>query len=138
LVGGAGYLKTVAVLDDDQALIELYQTVLEEDGYAVHAVPISQHLSQVLAKINAAHPDILILDIHIPGLNSFDVVKSIQTNPETAKLKVLVCSASRPSLNTLQEMLTKDGLTAPLVLEKPFDLDELSETIGAMFGKNQF
>ncbi len=128
-------MKTVAVLDDDQALIELYQTVLEEEGYAVHAVPIAKHLSQVLAKINAVHPDILILDIHIPGLNSFEVVKGILTNPEMAKVKLLVCSASRPSLSTLQEMLAKDGLTSPLVLEKPFDLDELSQTIDAMFSK---
>jgi CheY-like chemotaxis protein len=134
---GAGYLKTVAVLDDDQALIELYQTVLEEEGYAVHAIPISTQPARILAKISAVNPDILILDIHIPGLNSFDVVKSIQTSPELATLKVLVCSASRPSLTTLQELLVKASLTPPQVLEKPFDLDELSQTLGAMLGKEQ-
>ena len=128
-------MKTVAVLDDDQALVELFQTVLEEEGYAVHAMPISNHLSKVLAKISAVHPDILILDIHIPGLNSFDIVKNIQIRPEMAKVKVLICSASRPSLNTLQEMLTNAGLTPPLMLEKPFDLDELSKTIGALLGE---
>jgi len=125
-------LKTVAVLDDDQALIELYQTVLEEEGYTVFPVPISKHLSQILAKIGAVNPDILILDIHIPGLNSFEVIKSIQASPELAQVKLLVCSASRPSLNTLHDMLTRDGLIAPQVLEKPFDLDVLSETIGAL------
>ena len=130
-------MKTVAVLDDDQALIELFQTVLEEEGYAVQAIPISKHLSQILAKISTVKPDVLILDIHIPGLNSFDVVKSIQTSPELAALKVLVCSASRPSLTTLQELLVKDSLTPPQVLEKPFDLDELSQTLGAMLGKEQ-
>jgi CheY-like chemotaxis protein len=129
---GAGLLKTVAVLDDDQALIELYQTVLEEEGYTVFPVPISKHLSQILARIGAVNPDILILDIHIPGLNSFEVIKSIQTSPELAQIRVLVCSASRPSLNALQGMLTREGLATPQVMEKPFDLDVLSQTISAL------
>lgn len=128
-------MKTVAVLDDDQALIELYQTVLEEEGYSVFPVPISKYLSQILAKIGEVSPDILILDIHIPGLNSFEVVKNIQTSPELAKIKVLVCSASRPSLSALQELLIKDGLEAPSVLEKPFDLDVLSQTISSLTGE---
>lgn len=129
-------MKSVAVLDDDQALIELYQAVLEEEGYAVHPIPISKQLSQIIAKIVAVGPDILILDIHIPGLNSLEMVKSIETSPELASLKVLVCSASRPSLNALQELLVKEGLPSPPVLEKPFDLDELSQTVGAILGED--
>lgn len=125
-------MKTVAVLDDDQALIELYQTVLEEEGYTVFPVPIFKHLSQILAKIGTVKPDILILDIHIPGLNSFEVIKGIQTSPDLAQVRVLVCSASRPSLNLLQEILTREGLATPQVMEKPFDLDVLSETISAL------
>lgn len=125
-------MKTVAVLDDDQALIELYQTVLEEEGYNVFPVPISNQLPKILAGISAVSPDVLILDIHIPGLNSIEIVKSIHASPDLSHLKVLVCSASRPSLNTLQELLNKEGLAAPQVLEKPFDLDELSQTIEAL------
>jgi DNA-binding NtrC family response regulator len=122
-------LKTVAVLDDDQALIELYQTILEEDGYRVHPVAISRQLSQILTGISAVNPDVLILDIHIPGLSSFDILKNIEGYHELANLKVLVCSASRPSLTNLLELLVKANLTVPQILEKPFDLDELSQLV---------
>ncbi len=125
-------MKTVAVLDDDQALIELYQTVLEDEGYRVHPVAISRQLSQILTRISAVNPDILILDVHIPGLNNLDILKSIEASPNLTKLKVLVCSASRPSLNNLQELLVKANLTVPEFLEKPFDLDELSQVITGM------
>lgn len=125
-------MKTVAVLDDDQALIELYQTILEEEGYRVHPVTISRQLSQILARISAVNPDVLILDIHIPGLNSFDILKSIEGYHELANLKVLVCSASRSSLTNLQELLVQANLTVPQILEKPFDLDELSQVVGRL------
>ncbi len=125
-------MNTVAVLDDDQALIELYQAVLEEEGYRVHPVAISRQLSQILTRISAVNPDILILDVHIPGLNSLDILKSIEACPNLAKLKVLVCSASRPSLNNLQELVVKANLTVPEFLGKPFDLDKLSQVITGM------
>lgn len=122
-------MKTVAVLDDDQALVELYKTVLEDEGYAVYPVVISIHPAQVLANLKAVNPDVLILDVHIPGLNSLDLLKSIQTRPELAKLKVLVCSASRTSLDSFQALLTQANLVSPRVLQKPFDLDDLSQEI---------
>jgi CheY-like chemotaxis protein len=122
-------LKIVAVLDDDQALVELYKTVLEEEGYAVHSVAISRQPAQVLADLKTINPDLLILDVHIPGLNSFDILKSIQTRPDMAKLKVLVCSASQPSLDSLKALLAEAHLVNPGVLQKPFDLDDLSQEV---------
>lgn len=129
-------MKTVAVLDDDQALIELYQTVLEEEGYSVRPVAITKQMPILLTRLSATNPDLLILDVHIPGLSSFEVLQSIGNNPELANLKVLVCSASRPSLNTLQEMLEKANLAVPQTLEKPFDLDELSQVVSSMVRDN--
>jgi CheY-like chemotaxis protein len=127
-------LKTVAVLDDDQALVELYQTVLEEEGYIVHPVKLLKQPAQILANIMAINPDVLILDIHIPGLNSFDIIKKLNSHPELSKIKVLVCSASRPSLSSLQGQLSDANLVIPRVLEKPFDLDELSRVVDSMIG----
>jgi CheY-like chemotaxis protein len=122
-------LKTVAVLDDDQALVDLYKTVLEDEGYTVHSVAISRQPAQILADLKTVNPDLLILDVHIPGLNSFDILKSIQTRPDMAKLKVLVCSASQPSLDSLQALLAEAHLVNPSVLQKPFDLDDLSQEV---------
>lgn len=129
-------MKTIAVLDDDQALVELFKTVLEDEGYAVHPVAISLQPAQILANLKAVNPDVLILDVHIPGLNSFDILKSIQTRPDLAKLKVLVCSASRPSLESLQALLAEANLANLQVLQKPFDLDELSQEIFKMLQVN--
>ncbi len=127
-------MKTVAVLDDDAALVELYQTILEEEGYAVKPVIFSKKLAQVLDNITATQPDGLILDVHLPGLGSFEIMQGMAANPCLVGVQVLVCSASRPSLQILTQLMTEAGLPMPPILEKPFDLDELVGSIGALIG----
>lgn len=129
-------MKKVAALDDDESLLELYQTVLEDEGYGMEAVVFNRQLDLLLENIRATQADMLILDIHLPGLGSFEIMQAMKADPELAALPILVCSASRPSLNVLRELMVGVNLQMPTVLEKPFDLDELLRSIEDLIGKS--
>lgn len=122
-------MKTVAVLDDDETLVELYKSVLEEEGYAAKEVIFSKNLPTILENIRATQADVLILDVHLPGLGSFEIIQGMEADAELARIAILICSASRPSLTILRRMIVQANLSIPEVLEKPFDLDDLCEVV---------
>ena len=125
-------MKTVAVLDDDQSLVELYQTFLGEEGHEVRAVVFSPEVPTILENIRATDPAMLILDVHLPGLGSFEIMQGMLEDPKLASVRVLLCSASRPSLKALTQTMEKAKLKMPTVLEKPFDLDNLANIVNRL------
>ncbi|HEX2911297.1 MAG TPA: response regulator [Chloroflexia bacterium] len=121
--------KVVAALDDDASIVELYKTILEEEGYRLRPVVFSPRLPVVLENIRKTRPHLLLLDIHLPGLGSFEIMQGMLSDEELAQIKVLVCSASRPSLEALRNLMHEAGSPMPAVLEKPFDLDDLLKLV---------
>ncbi len=129
-------MKTVAVLDDDDSLVELFQTFLSEEGYAVKRVVFSKILPEILENIRVTQPDLLILDVHLPGLGSFEIMQGISADPGLKDIAILVSSASRPSLGILQQLMKNAQLKMPMILEKPFDLDELARAVETLTGSS--
>ncbi len=128
-------MKVVATLEDDESLIELYQTILEDEGYTVNPVTFTKDLKQLLNNIRLTQPDMLILDAHLPGLGSYEIMQGMLADKELTELPVLICSASRPALRSLGTLMENAGSKMPVTLEKPFNLDDLSNCIIKIIGK---
>ena len=129
-------MKTVAVLDDDDSLVELYHTFLEEEGYKVKRAIFSRHLPEVLENIRHTQSDMLILDVHLPGLGSFEIMQGMYADEQLKQLPILVCSASGPSLKALHRLMTEANLTMPKTMEKPFELDDLAASVAELTSAN--
>lgn len=69
--------KTVLIIDDDQKLNQLLKTYLTKYGFSVQT---AIHPDAGLKKIPQQRPDIIILDVMLPGQSGFDVCKSIRQN----------------------------------------------------------
>lgn len=81
-------MKKILVVDDEESIHLLYREELEEEGYEVHSVLSGE---EALQKLNTISPNLVILDINMPGLNGIDVLRHIkETNPN---LPVILCSA---------------------------------------------
>ena len=83
--------KKVLVADDKATGRELVRTVLEGRGYQVFEA------ADGLEALNAAHrlhPDLIILDLHMPGLDGFGVMKELRLDPAFAKTPVVALTAS--------------------------------------------
>jgi DNA-binding response OmpR family regulator len=78
---------TVLLVEDDPMLTELYQTKLEMDGYDVHVVTDGE---AGIASAQSVLPQLILLDIMLPKLNGFEVLRVLKQDPNTAGIPVIV------------------------------------------------
>jgi CheY-like chemotaxis protein len=91
LTSEAASPKKVLVADDKATGRELVRTVLENGGYLVFEA------GDGIEALDAAHrikPDLIILDLHMPGLDGFGVIKELRLDPNCANTPVLALTAS--------------------------------------------
>jgi CheY-like chemotaxis protein len=84
-------MKRVLIADDKATGRELVRTILENDGYEVHEV--SNGLD-ALTYARRVRPHLLILDLHMPGLDGFGCVEQLRRDPSFSKLPILALTAS--------------------------------------------
>lgn len=126
-------MKIVAVLDDDPILVDLYSTILSEEGYGVKPIDVLNKPDTVVESIRQARANLLILDMFVPGLDIFSLVQDLQSEPE---LKIMLCSAARRQMENLQQKLGAINIPMPATLNKPFDIEEFVQLIEQLIGPN--
>ncbi len=82
--------RKILVIEDDPNALRLVEYTLEQEGYKV--ITASDGL-EGLRKAQNEHPDLIILDIMLPGLDGYEVCQQLRQKPETAKLPILMLSA---------------------------------------------
>ncbi len=108
----------VLVVDDTPLNIKLLGDVLAAKGYAVRT---AQNGEDALASLAADPPDIVLLDVMMPGLSGYDVCRRIRANAETALLPVVMVT----SLDPQQERVHGIEAGADDFLSKPINQPEL-------------
>jgi CheY-like chemotaxis protein len=83
--------KKVLIVDDKPVGRELVRTVLEGSGYEVFEACDG---IEALDSVYRIHPDLIILDLHMPGLDGFGVLKELRQSPEFAHTPVMALTAS--------------------------------------------
>ena len=78
------------VADDDEDIRDLVVFKLTQAGYSVQAVPDG---AAALESIRAARPHLAILDVMMPGLSGFDVLRALRQDPATAGVAVILLTA---------------------------------------------
>ena len=115
----------ILVIDDDEALLELYQSALEHAGYQVSLSPT---IFADVSDIERMHPDLILLDVKISqaddGLTQLEQLRSY---PPTHSLPVILCTAAvaRPTRERVED-LRRQGVP---VVYKPFEIEKLFQTI---------
>lgn len=82
--------KKILVVEDDQSALRLAEYALAQEGYQV--ITASDGL-EGLKKARSEHPDLIILDIMLPGLDGYEICQELRHEPETANLLILILSA---------------------------------------------
>jgi two-component system sensor histidine kinase/response regulator len=115
---GDGPSQTVLVVDDEPGNRELLITALSADGYQV---VVASRGEEALSKVEAAPPDIVLLDIAMPGMDGIEVCRRLHVDPKTTHIPVLLMTALRRREKRL------DGISAGArdFLLKPLDLADL-------------
>ena len=81
--------RTVLVIDDDKMILDMIQGILE-DKFEVSAVNDGQKAFRVLERI---HPDVILLDLKMPGMDGYDVISRLKVNQEYKSIPVIFLTA---------------------------------------------
>ncbi len=114
--------RKILIVDDEPALVKVFSIKLRVSGYEVITALNGQ---EALDLIKAEHPDIVLLDVIMPGMDGFEVLRKLRS---FSKLPVIVFSA-RP-----EYARRAISLGANDFLAKPFNIDELMKTIESILG----
>jgi two-component system, OmpR family, alkaline phosphatase synthesis response regulator PhoP len=109
-------------VDDEHELVEMIGLRLEKMGYEVISSPDGE---SGLDKIKSTEPDLVLLDLLLPGIDGWEVARRIRANPKTAKTPIAIITASR------QEASEKKAFDvgAIRIIEKPFDYQDILEVV---------
>ncbi len=112
--------RTVVVVEDDHAILELVSEVLTDEGYDVHAF---SEASGVVALVRDRRADVVLLDLWLGSdISGWDILQQLRGETATAHVPVIIFSADTKALRHDEEQLRQ--LNCDL-LAKPFALADL-------------
>lgn len=112
--------KTILVVDDDPHIRELLRQELEAEGYHVSQ---AHNGAEAIALASRLHPDLIILDVVMPGLNGFTVAATIKGDPQTKHIPIII-------LSILGDQERGSRLGIDRYLSKPINVDQLLREVG--------
>lgn len=116
---------TILVADDDPEILTLVSRRLAKRGYTVHE---AQDGLQTLVEARSKHPDLIVLDVMMPGKNGWEVAKELRADPATKDIAILVLTAIGQTMNDMNSPL----YGADDYLDKPFEFADLEARVAKL------
>ncbi|MEO6509018.1 MAG: response regulator [Patescibacteria group bacterium] len=110
----------ILIYDDEVSILEVMKIILEEEGFKVITSPNGE---TVFEDIEKYHPNLILLDIWMKGINGNEITEKLKADPKTKNIPVVLISA----LNETEVIANKVG--ADGYLKKPFDMDALVKMV---------
>uniref|UniRef100_Q023H5 histidine kinase n=1 Tax=Solibacter usitatus (strain Ellin6076) TaxID=234267 RepID=Q023H5_SOLUE len=111
-------ISTILVVDDDSDSLRLLTDILTAEGYRVRPADSGQ---LALASAKAAAPELIMLDIRMPGMDGFEVCRRLQADEKTRRIPIIFLSAA----GQLQDRVLGLSLGAADFISKPYERPEL-------------
>ncbi|MBH8572735.1 response regulator [Nostocaceae cyanobacterium CENA369] len=111
-------MNTVLVVEDGLTDMEILSRYLQQAGYSVMSATSSEEAE---VKIDKTKPDLIFLDVILPGKSGFEICRELKNNPHTSKIPVVFCSTKNSDVDKIWgNMLGAEGY-----LSKPINQEEL-------------
>ena len=117
--------KKILIVEDDPSFLRAISYILQKEGFEVTT---ATNGLQGLTRAQQDNPDLLALDVMLPGLDGYEVCHRLRAEPQTAEMPIIMLSAKG------QEVDRATGLKvgADVYLTKPVDRSVLIEQIEAL------
>lgn len=122
--------RKVLLVDDEDSLRRVMKDLLEREGYAVSE---ARDGVQALDQVDRVGPDIIVLDLNLPGLDGYGVLSHLRSRPATSTIPVIVLTAKGDEDNEVRVF----ELGADDFLMKPFRARALSARLEAVLGRRR-
>ena len=118
-------IKRILIVDDSPTERHVLHDVLGKAGYDVLA---SDSGEDAIAKARALHPDLILMDVVMPGLNGFQATRAISRDAATRNIPIIICTSKSQETDKIWGM--RQGARDYIV--KPVNRDELLAKIAAL------
>jgi DNA-binding response OmpR family regulator len=115
----------VLIVDDEPNIVMAVEFLLQREGYAIEKAYNGQQAMELAIQFL---PDIIILDVMMPGLNGFEVAQHLRQNPQLEYTKIIFLTARGAE----QDRETGYAKGAEAYVVKPFDNDALVMVVNEM------
>lgn len=113
----------ILVVDDEEDLRELVMEVLEDRGLEVYG---ASHGEEAIEKAKKIRPDLILLDVMMPGIDGWEVCRRIKDDPETRGIIVSMLTVKSQDTDKIRSL---DYAIADWHISKPVHMDELVKTV---------
>ena len=120
---------TVLVCDDDPVIVNLLQVNFEIEGYDV--IPATGGEAG-LAQARSARPDVIVLDVMMPGIDGLEVARRLRADDDTRRIPIIMLSAKAQSSDIEAGLAVADDYVT-----KPFEPLELLERVEAILARSR-
>jgi two-component system alkaline phosphatase synthesis response regulator PhoP len=121
-------LKKVLIIEDDPSFLRAISHIVEKEGYSVTS---ASNGMKGLSMAKEEKPDLLILDVMLPGIDGFEICNQLRNESQTAKLPIIMLSAKGQE----NDKATGLNVGADEYLTKPVERAVLLEKITTLLAK---
>ena len=121
----------VLIVDDEYIGRETLQSVLEGEGYDLE---MAENGPQAIEKAKQLLPDVILLDVMMPGMTGFEVCQRIRSDPQIAEIPIIILTA----LDDRESLLNALKAGADDFISKPFDRYELRARLMGITRLNRY
>jgi len=118
-------IKKILIVDDSPTERHVLNDMLTKAGYEVVA---SDNGEDAIIKSKQVHPDLILMDVVMPGLNGFQATRAISRDPETRSIPIILCTSKSQETDKIWGL--RQGARDYVV--KPVERDELLGKIVAL------
>jgi twitching motility two-component system response regulator PilH len=123
--GGKMSIRKILIVDDSPTERHVLNDMLTKSGYEVMA---SDNGEDAIQKAKSLRPDLILMDVVMPGLNGFQATRAISRDPDTRAIPIILCTSKSQETDKIWGM--RQGARDYIV--KPVNRDELLEKIAAI------
>ncbi|MEM9248416.1 MAG: response regulator [Pseudomonadota bacterium] len=117
--------KRILLVEDEPNIIEAVRFILSRDGWVVTTHSDGRTAVDAVAR---ATPDVLVLDVMLPGRSGFEILRELRERPETSRLPVLMLTAKGQERD--RELAERYGVTR--FMTKPFANADVLQAVNAL------
>jgi DNA-binding response OmpR family regulator len=123
-------MSHILIVEDDRDIADLVRHYLVRAGYTVEVLASGD---RVLTHVGQRRPDLLVLDLMLPGLHGFEVCRALRGDPATADLPIIIVTARAEEADRVGGL----EIGADDYVTKPFSPKELVARVGALLRRTK-
>ena len=125
--------KKILLVDDDPSILRILGDIFTDEGYTVVAATDGE---SGIEKVKEYNPNLIILDVMLPGINGFEVCKLLKEDSKTKHIPIIILTGISTSILTEHKKKALD-LGANDYMSKPFNMEDLLNRAKTLIDQTQ-